>query len=103
MIWTSATTKEESKYQDTLNVTFSWTYEKGRLVHITDQMFEWSLQLEQGRVNLLNTQSLATNKEDLVSITLARMLHNQQLKHNSKALFSQQENENSDESICDAD
>lgn len=103
LIWSSGMAKEESKYQDTLNVTFSWTYEKGRLVHITDQMFEWSLELEQGRVNLLNNQSLATNKEDLVSITLARMLDNQQLKHKWKALFSQRENENCDESLCDAD
>lgn len=54
-------------------------------------------------MNLLKNQSLATNKEDLVSITLARMLDNQQLKHKWKALFSQRENENGDESLCDAD
>ena len=70
LIWSIGTAKQESKYQDTLNVTFSWTYEKGGLVHITDQMFEWSLELEQGRVNLLNNQSLAANTQDLVSITL---------------------------------
>ena len=61
------------------------------------------VELEQERVNLLNNQSLATNKEDLISITLVRMLDNQQLKDKKKALFSQQEPENSDESLCDAD
>ena len=54
-------------------------------------------------MNLLNNQSLATNTEDLVSITLARMQDNQQPKHNWKAPFSQRENENGDESICDTD
>lgn len=63
----------------------------------------FSGELEQERVNLLNNQSLATNKEDLVSITLVRMLDNQQLKDKWKALFSQQETENSDKSLCDAD
>ena len=53
-------------------------------------------------MNLLNNQSLATNTEDLVSITLARMQDNQQPKHNWKAPFSRRENENGDESICDA-
>ena len=100
LIWSSGTAKEESKYQDTLNVTLSWTYEKGRLVHITDHMFEWSLELEQGRVNLLYSQVWQQTK-DLVSITLARMLDNQQLKDKWKALFSQQETENSDK--CDTD
>ena len=31
------------------------------------------------------------------------MLDNRQLKHNWKALFSQRENKNGDDSICDAD
>ena len=79
LIWSSGTAKQESAYQDTLNVTLSRTYDKGRLVHITDTMFEWSLELEQERIVLLNHLSLATHKEELVSSTLAKMIGNQQL------------------------
>ena len=103
MIWSSGTAKQESAYQDTLNVTLSRTYDKGRLVHITDTMFEWSLELEQERIVLLNHLSLATHKEELVSSTLAKMIGNQQLQDKWKSLFTKQEEtfaEGNNESSC---
>ena len=103
LIWSSGTAKQESAYQDTLNVTLSRTYDKGRLVHITDTMFEWSLELEQERIVLLNHLSLATHKEELVSSTLAKMIGNQQLQDKWKSLFTKQEEtfaEGNNESSC---
>ena len=64
--WSSSSAQQLSSYQDTLNVTLSRKYDKGTLVHIMDEMFEWFLQLEQERVNLLRSESLASHKENLV-------------------------------------
>jgi len=57
LVWTSVVAQQESKYQDTLNVTLARKYDKGNLVHVPDDMYEWTLELEQERVNFLNHQS----------------------------------------------
>lgn len=66
-------------------MTLSRKYDKGTLVHITDEMFEWFLKLEQERVNLLSSESLASYKENLVEKTLSSTLG---LPSSRKALFS---------------
>lgn len=63
-------------------------YDKGTLVHITDEMFEWFLKLEQERVNLLSSENLASHKENLVEKTLSSILGNNQLLGQWKALFT---------------
>ena len=63
-------------------------YDKGTLVHITDEMFEWFLKLEQERVNLLSSESLASHKENLVEKTLSSILGNNHLLGQWKALFT---------------
>ncbi|CAH3020735.1 unnamed protein product [Porites evermanni] len=74
--------------KNTLNVTLSRKYDKGTLVHITDEMFEWFLKLEQDRVNLLSSESLASHKENLVEKTLSSILGNNHLLGQWKALFT---------------
>ena len=61
LTWSSSTAQQLSNYQSTLNVTLSRKYAKGTIVHITDGIFEWFLELEQERVNLLNSESLASH------------------------------------------
>ena len=39
--------QSESKAKETLNITLSKEYAKGTLVHISDDVFEWFLDLEQ--------------------------------------------------------
>ena len=63
--WPSSSAQQLSSYQ----VTLSRKYDKGTLVHTTDEMFEWFLKLEQERVNLLSSESLACHKENLVEKT----------------------------------
>ena len=86
--WSSSSAQQLSSYQDTLNVTLSRKYDKGTLVHITDEMFEWFLKLEQDRVNLLSSESLASHKENLVEKTLSSILGNNHLLGQWKALFT---------------
>ena len=43
LTWSSSTAKQYSKYNETLNVTLPKKYEKGTLVHISDNVFEWVL------------------------------------------------------------
>ena len=86
--WSSSSAQQLSSYQDTLNVTLSRKYDKGALVHITDEMFEWFLKLEQERVNLLSSESLASHKENLVEKTLSSILGNNHLLGQWKALFT---------------
>ena len=86
--WSSSSAQQLSSYQDTLNVTLSRKYDKGTLVHITDEMFEWFLKLEQERVNLLSSESLASHKENLVEQTLSSILGNNHLLGQWKALFT---------------
>ena len=86
--WSSSSAQQLSSYQDTLNVTLSRKYDKGSLVHIMDEMFEWFLKLEQERVNLLRSESLASHKENLVEKTLSSILGNNHLLEQWKALFT---------------
>ena len=91
LTWSSSTAQQLSNYQSSLNVTLSRKYEKGTLVHINDKIFEWFLELEQERVNLLNSESLASHQEDLVEWTLSCILGNKNLEGKWNVLFSSDE------------
>ena len=88
LTWTSSTAQEKSKYKETLNVTLSRKYDKGTLVHISDDMFEWVLELEQMRVKLFNSKRMALHQEDLVENGLSSIMGNDQLLEKWKGLFS---------------
>ena len=88
LVWTSVNAQQESKYPDTLNVTLARKYDKGNLVHITDDMYEWTLELEQERVNFLNHQSLADHQENLIDEAMLQIKEKQQLKNKWKLLFN---------------
>ena len=89
LLWTSVNTQQESKYQDTLNVTLARKHDKGNLVHVTDDMYEWTLELEQDRVNFLNQQSLADHQENSIDEALIQIKDKQQqLKNKWKLLFN---------------
>ena len=77
----------ESKAQESLNITFSREYAKGTLVHISDDVFEWFLDLEQQRVNLLTRDSVAIHHDDLVEHVLSNINKNERLKEKWHALF----------------
>ena len=88
LVWTSVVAQQESKYQDTLNVTLARKYDKGNLVHVTYDIYEWTLELEQERVNFLNHQSLADHQENLVDEAMLLIKEKQQLKNKWKLLFN---------------
>ena len=88
LTWSSSTAQQNSKYKETLNVTLSRKYEKGTLVHISDNLFEWVLDLEQQRVNLFNSKMMAVYQENLVENGLANMFANSQLLEKWKVMFS---------------
>lgn len=88
LIWSSVNAQQDSKYQDTLNVTLSWKCDKGNLLHVTDDMFEWTMELEQTRVDFLNQQRLATHQENLVDRALSTIPCNQQLQNKWRSLFT---------------
>ena len=91
LTWTSSTAEQNSKYKETLNVTLSRKYDKGSLVHISDDMFEWVLDLEQMRVNLLNSKSMSLHQDDLVENALTSILSNNQLLEKWKGMFDENE------------
>ena len=41
LMWSSSTAKQYLRYNETLNVTVPKKYEKGTLVHISDNLFEY--------------------------------------------------------------
>ena len=63
-------------------------YAKGTLIHISDDVFEWFLDLEQERVNLLNNNSMAIHGDDLVEHVLSMINKNNKIKGKWHALFS---------------
>ena len=87
LTWSSTTAQQHSRYKDTLNVTLSRKYDKGTLVHITDDVFEWILDLEQERINYLTSESLARHQEELVENALMCINKNNQLLDKWKSLF----------------
>ena len=80
--------QSESKAKETLNITLSKEYAKGTLVHISDDVFEWFLDLEQERVNLLNRHSTAIHGDDLVENVLSSMNNDYKMKDKWHALFA---------------
>ena len=89
LTWTSTTAEQNSKYKETLNVTLSRKYDKGSLVHISNEMFEWVLDLEQMRVDLLNSKSMSLHQEGLVENALTSILSNNQLLEKWKGMFTE--------------
>ena len=63
-------------------------YAKGTLVHISDDAFEWFLDLEQERVNMLNKDSVAIHGDDLVEHVLSIINKNDKMKGKWHALFA---------------
>ena len=59
LMWSSAHAQRDLEYRETLHVTVSRQYVKGSLVHINDEMFKWSLDPQQKRINFINVQTLA--------------------------------------------
>ena len=88
VIWSRSDAQENSNSKDTLNITLQKTYDKGNLVHITDNMFEWIIELEQERVNILNKNNVSVHQDDLVEHVLSSMTNNQELLKKWKAVFS---------------
>ena len=64
----SSTAKQYLRYNETLNVTLPKKYEEGTLMHISDNLFECVLDLEQQRVNLFNSKMMAVHQENLVEM-----------------------------------
>lgn len=91
LIWSSSFAHEHSHSKDTLTVTLLKNYEKGNLVHITDDVFKWILDLEQERVNLLNKLNLSIHQDDLVEHVLFLVENNEELLRKWKDLFSMNE------------
>ena len=87
-MWSSSTAKQYSKYNETLKVTLPKKYKKGTLVHISDNLFEWVLNLEQQRVNLFTSKMMAVHQENLVENGLATIFANSQLLEKWKVMFS---------------
>ena len=77
--WKSSTAQQKPKFKETLNVTLSGKYDKGALVHISDDMFEWVHELKDMTVNLLNSKSVASHQEDQVENGLSNILGCNQL------------------------
>jgi hypothetical protein len=91
LVWSSSFAQEHSQSKGTLTVTLLKNYEKGNLTHITDDMFEWILDLEQERVNLLNKTNLSIHQDDLIEHVLSSIEKNEELFRKWKALFSMNE------------
>lgn len=91
LTWTRSTAEKNSKYEETLNVTLSRKYDKGSLVHISDDMFEWVLDLEQMRVNLFNSKSMSLHQEGLAENELTSILSNNQPREKWKGMFAENE------------
>ena len=87
LTWSSSCAQQQSNCKDTLNVTLLKNYDKGNLVHITDNMFEWILQLEQERVNLLDRRNLSIYQNELVEHVLTNIARNKELLKKSNELF----------------
>ena len=88
MTWSSSTAEKQSKYKDTLNVTLSRKYQKGSLIHINDDVFEWILELEQERINILNAEMLSIHQEDFVENALKILTGNDRLIQKWKDVVS---------------
>ena len=57
-------------------------------MHISDNLFEWVLDLEQQRVNLFTSKMMAVHQENLVENGVATIFANSQLLEKWKVVFS---------------
>lgn len=69
----------ESKYKETLQVTQERQYREAGLIHVSDELYKFTLAMEQMRSNLMNTTSLRHLKGELVKETLTSIQHSEEL------------------------
>ena len=79
LTWSSSCAQQQSTCKDTLNVTLLKNYDKGNLVHITNNMFQWIIQLEPERVNLLDKRNLSIYQNEFVEHVLRNITGNEEL------------------------
>ena len=68
----------ETKHPGTLEVTESRQYKTHGLIHVSDQFFEFALELEQKRMNGLNSRMLKKYIDKLVEVVEAGLLNDQE-------------------------
>ena len=68
----------ETKHPGTLEVTESRQYKTHELIHVSDQFFEFALELEQKRMNGLNSRMLKKYSDKLVEVVEAGLLNDQE-------------------------
>lgn len=79
LTWSSSAAQQQLNNEEKLNATFSRKYDKGTLVHITNEMFEWVLDLEQERVNQLSCDTLNAHQDDLIEHVISQVNGNETL------------------------
>ena len=77
----------ETKHPGTLEVTESRQYKTHGLIHVSDQFFEFALELEQKRMNGLNSRMLKKHSDKLVEVVEAGLLNDQGLRLQWRDLF----------------
>lgn len=78
----------ETKYPGTLEVTESRQFRTKGLIHVSDEYYEFTLELEQKRVKGLNSKMLKVHGENLVEVVQASLLQDEELKTLWKGLFT---------------
>jgi len=72
--------ENETSYPLTLGVTEDRQYRGRGLLHICDEMYEFTMQLEEIRIQLLNEHKFHREKENIVSLYEIQLLDNTQLR-----------------------
>lgn len=78
----------ETKYPETLNVTESRQFRTHGLIHVSDKYYEFSLELEQRRIQGLNTYMLTKHGEGLIGVMETTLLNDEQLKSIWHGIFT---------------
>ena len=81
----------ETKYPETLNVTESRQYRTQGLIHVSDEFYAFVLELEQKRIEGLNTTMLKKHGDRLIEVVETTLLSDEQLKSIWKGLFTKVE------------
>ena len=81
----------ETKYPETLNVTESRQYRTQGLIHVSDEFYTFVLELEQKRIQGLNTTMLKKHGDTLIEVVESTLLNDKQLKSIWKGLFTKVE------------
>ena len=81
----------ETKYPETLNVTESRQYRTQGLIHVFHEFYAFVLELEQKRIEGLNTTMLKKHGDRLIEVVETTLLSDEQLKSIWKGLFTKVE------------